>query len=148
MIEEQAEVTAIEGPYAWVTCRAQQDCARCAEGKGCGGGILGRWLGDRLHRVRVTYQGDLGIGDCVVIGLDERVLFSLALLVYGLPLVLMFVGAALGHGWIGGDVAAGVGMLVGLSVGFAWVHGFSRKMRLVRQFQPMVMRRVFSAESK
>ncbi len=148
MLEEQAEVTAIDGPHAWVACRAQQDCVRCAEGKGCGGGILGRWLGDRLHRVRVTFQGDLRVGDCVIIGLDERVLFSLALLVYGLPLVLLFVGAVLGNWWFGGDAATGLGMLVGLSAGFAWVHGFSRKMRQVRHFQPTVMRRVFSAESK
>lgn len=148
MLEEQAEVTEIDGETAWVACRAQQDCLRCAEGRGCGGGLLGKWLGDRLHRVQVNHFGDIRVGDCVVIGLDERLLVALALRVYGLPLVLMLAGAALGSVIGTGDAAVGLGMAAGLAAGFAWLQLFSRKIGAVRRFRPSVVRRVVPAESE
>lgn len=148
MLEEQAEVTVVDGGLAWVACRAQQDCARCAAGKGCGGGLLGRWLGDRLHRVLVVHDGGVQAGDCVVIGLDERALVLMAALVYGVPLLFMFSGGALAHALYGADAATGLGMAAGLGLGFAWLAAFSRKIRRHRRFQPRVMRRVTAAESR
>lgn len=142
MIEEQAEVTAIDADGAWVACRAQAGCARCAEGRGCGGGLLGRWLGDRLHRVYVIHQGGLAVGDCVVIGLDERAVLRAALLVYGVPLGALLAGAWLGHVLYASDLAALAGAALGLLVGFGWVRAFSRKIRRHRGFQPAVLRRV------
>ena len=147
MLEEQGEVTVVDGDFAWVACRAQVDCARCARGEGCGGGILGRWLGDRLHRVRVLHDGAAGVGDCVVIGIDERALAQAALLIYGVPLVAMLGGAILGQSWYGTDVAAGIGLLGGLAAGFAWLAGFSRKIRRHRRLQPRIIRRVGVVES-
>lgn len=142
MIEEQAEVTDIDGVHAWVSCRAQQGCARCAAGNGCGGGVLGRWLGDRLHRVRVVHQGGIAVGDCVVIGLDERVLLRAAAAVYGVPLAALLVGASAGQALYGTDAAALAGAAAGFAAGFAWVHVFSRKMARYKRFQPAVLRRV------
>lgn len=140
-------VTVVDGDFAWVACRAQVDCARCARGEGCGGGVLGRWLGDRLHRVRVIHDGTAAVGDCVVIGIDERALAHVAALIYGVPLVAMLVGAIVGHAWFGTDVAAGIGLLLGLAAGFAWLSGFSRKIRRHRRFQPRIIRRVGAVES-
>lgn len=141
MIEEQAEVTAVEGSHAWVACRAQQGCARCAAGNGCGGGLLGRWLGDRLHRVRVVHAGGIAVGDCVVIGLDERALLRLAAAVYGIPLAALIGGAVAAEALYGTDSAALAGAAAGLAGGFAWVRAFSRKMSANRRFQPAVLRR-------
>jgi sigma-E factor negative regulatory protein RseC len=141
VIEEQGEVLAVDDAHAWVACRAQQDCARCAEGRGCGGGLLGRLLGDRLYRVRAIHDGGISEGDCVVIGLDERVLVRAAAAVYGVPLVLMVAGAVAGQSVYGADLAALAGAGAGLAVGFAWVRAFSRKMLAHRQFQPAVLRR-------
>lgn len=142
MIEEQAEVTGVDGFHAWVACRAQQDCARCAAGQGCGGGILGRWLGDRLHRVRAVHDGGVRVGDCVVIGVDERVILFAALLVYGVPLAALLAGALLGQLLAGHDAGALAGLLAGLLGGFLWVRYFSRKMPVQRWSQPAVLRRV------
>ncbi len=148
MVEEQAEVTALDGSHAWVSCRAQAGCARCAEGRGCGGGVIGRWLGDRLHRVRVLHDGGIAVGDCVVIGIDERVLVYAAATVYGIPLTGLFLGAGLAQWWYRTDVAAMAGALLGLAAGFAAVRTISRRMRTQRLFEPAVLRRSVSAESK
>lgn len=141
MIEEQAEVTEVNGGYAWVACRAQQDCARCATGNGCGGGLLGRWLGDRLHRVRVTHDGSVRVGECVVIGVDERVVLHAAAVVYGVPLVALGVGALAGEAVFASDAGAFGGLVAGLAAGFLWVRSFSRKIPVQRWFQPAVLRR-------
>lgn len=146
-MEEQGEVTVVDGDFAWVACRAQVDCARCARGEGCGGGVLGRWLGDRLHRVRVVSDGGVGVGDCVVIGIDERALAESAMLIYGVPLLAMLTGAVIGDAWGASDAAAGVGLLAGLAAGFAWLAGFSRKIRHHRRYQPRIIRRVGVVES-
>src|SRR5690606_6291282 len=119
-------------------CRAQQDCARCAAGEGCGGGILGRWLGDRLHRVRVAHDGASRPGDCVVIAVSERALFLAAAIVYGVPLAAALAGAIVGRWAGGGDGAAFAGLLVGLAAGFLWVRAFSRKIPVQRWFQPAI----------
>ena len=141
MIEEQAEVIELDGAHAWVACRAQQDCTRCAEGRGCGGGVLGRWLGDRLHRVRAVHDGRARVGDCVVIGVDPRVVLFAALLIYGAPLAALRVGAVVGAQLTGTDAGAFGGLVVGLAAGFLWVRGFSRKIPVQRWFEPAILRR-------
>ncbi|MEX0900198.1 MAG: SoxR reducing system RseC family protein [Gammaproteobacteria bacterium] len=141
MIEEQAEVTEVDGQYAWVACRAQQDCARCAAGQGCGGGLLGRWLGNRLQRVRVTHDGSVRVGECVVIGVDDRVVLRAAAIVYGVPLVALGAGALIGEAVSGSDAGAFGGLVMGLAAGFLWVRSFSRKIPVQRWFQPAVLRR-------
>lgn len=141
MIEERGEVTAVDGGFAWVACRAQQDCARCAAGQGCGGGILGRWLADRLHRVRVVHDGSARVGECVVIAVSERALFLAAALVYGVPLATALAGAVAGRMVSGTEVAAFAGLVLGLGAGFLWVRAFSRKIPVQRWFQPAIVRR-------
>ena len=54
MITETGRVLQVEGEWALVACRRQVECARCAAGRGCGGGVLGKLLGDRLHHVRAA----------------------------------------------------------------------------------------------
>lgn len=148
MIEEQAEVTAIDGRHAWVSCRSRVDCRRCAEGRGCGGGLIGRWLGDRLHEVRVGHDGGIEVGDCVVIGVDERALLYATVVVYGVPLAGMLAGALAGDRWLGGDLGALAGAGAGLAIGFTWMRAFSRKMRSRRLFEPTVLRRAVNAGSE
>ena len=75
MLLETGRVEVVQEQFAWVACAARSDCQRCREGKGCGGGLLGRLLGDRLHRVRACHDGRaLQTGDRVELGLAETAL--------------------------------------------------------------------------
>jgi glycosyltransferase involved in cell wall biosynthesis len=78
-----------EEVVAWVACQRQVECQRCAEGRGCGGGVLGRLLGDRLHKIRAA-TGSVAVapGDQVLIGLGEDVVLRAAAAVYLVPLLL------------------------------------------------------------
>ena len=102
MIIERGKVSHLENGVAWVDCQSRSACERCARGQGCGGGVLGALLGDRLHQVQAS-AGDheLKVGDQVELGIAEISLVSGAFLVYLLPLAGLFAGA-LGSGYLVG----------------------------------------------
>lgn len=148
MIEEPATVLRVAGDAAWVRCEREAGCARCAEGRGCGGGLLGRLLGDRLREIRVLRQpADLQAGERVILALDEGVLLRGAFLVYLLPLLCLGLGAGLAawaaSAWLPTAVrepAAVAGALAGLAAGFAWAR--LRVSRAdTRDFEPRILAR-------
>jgi len=147
MITETGRVIGVEGEWAWVACKRQVECARCAEGRGCGGGVLGRLLGDRLHEVRVA-KGSVTVapGDRVLIGLGEDAVMRAAAAVYLLPLVTALGGgvaaSALGGG---GELPAILGAAAGLVAGLAWARGYSRRHADGSALQPVILRRTEEA---
>lgn len=145
MLRESGRVESVHSGFAWVVCAAQLDCKRCAEGRGCGGGLLGRLLGDRLHRVRATSQvQNLAAGDRVELSLSELALVTGASQAYGLPL-LGFIGLPLAAFWlfgISGDflllLTGLAGLLLGVLLARRLATGSSRGSR----FQPVITRRL------
>lgn len=147
MITETGRVLEVEGDWAWVACRRQVECARCAEGRGCGGGVLGRLLGDRLHKVRAA-TGSVAVtpGDQVLIGLGEDVVLRAAAAVYLVPLLLALAGGAVATGLTaGGDLAAIIGAACGLVLGLGWARGYSRRSAADASFNPVILRRTDGA---
>lgn len=140
MIVERGKVSQLEGGIAWVDCQSSAACERCARGQGCGGGVLGALLGDRLRRVQALVgQHDLRVGDQVELGIAEASLLSGAFLVYLLPLAGLFVGA-LGMGLLAGfgqDTMTVMGGAAGLVAGSV----FSRRLQVNEsgRFQPVIL---------
>jgi sigma-E factor negative regulatory protein RseC len=147
LITETGRVLEVEGDWAWVACRRQVECARCAEGRGCGGGVLGRLLGDRLHKVRAaTGTVTVAAGDQVLIGLGEEVVLRAAAAVYLVPLVLALAGAVAATALVdGGDLAAFAGAAAGLLLGLRWARGYSRRHAADASLQPVILRRANEA---
>lgn len=143
MITETGHVLEVEEGHAWVACRRQVECARCARGEGCGGGVIGKMLGDRLHRVRAATGGLLvAPGDRVRIGLDEDAVMRAAFVVYLLPLAAAVLAGSIAWSVLGGDAAAALGALAGLAGGLAWARGYSRRHEHDPRYQPVVLERV------
>lgn len=144
MITEPATVVRVGDDAVWVRCEAQQDCRRCAEGRGCGGGILGRLLGDRLRLVRAGRSGmDLRVGDGVVIALAESALLRASFVMYLAPLLAMIAGAMLFR-WLAGtgDLWAIGGGVSGLVVGLWHARRFGRLHRSDSRYHPSVIGRL------
>ena len=140
MIVERGKVSHLEGDIAWVECQSSSACERCARGQGCGGGVLGALLGDRLHRVQAS-AGDheLKVGDQVELGMAETSLLSGAFVVYLMPLAGLLLGAlAIGY-LVGFDndamtVMGGAGGLVAASLWSRRLHVKDKK-----SFQPEIL---------
>lgn len=92
MLVERGVVTDISGEIVTVQCRSRMDCQRCADGKGCGGGILARWLGDRQFQIQARFDHEEQIpkiGHQIEIALPANRIVQLAAIIYGLPLLLV-----------------------------------------------------------
>ena len=145
MLRESGRVESVHDGFVWVVCAAQLDCKRCAEGRGCGGGLLGRLLGDRLHRVRaLTRDQDLNAGDRVELSLSEAALLQGAFQVYGMPL-MGFLGLPLVAFWLFGisdDFALLAAGIAGLVLGVVLARRFAAASASGRGFQPAITRRL------
>ena len=145
MIREHARVLRSESGRAWVAPRSVADCERCARGQGCGGGVLGRLVGDRLREVEVDPNGhELAAGDRVVLGLSEPVLLKASLVAYLLPLACLFAGALLGRflaPWEG-DAAELMGAGAGLALGIGLARRLGAPAQQASAWQPKVVARL------
>ncbi|MDX1442446.1 MAG: SoxR reducing system RseC family protein [Gammaproteobacteria bacterium] len=130
---------------AWLRCESQAGCQRCAEGRGCGGGIFSRLLGDRLQEIPVNVTEPVAPDDWVMVGLEPVAVQNAAFLMYGLPLALLLVGAIAGD-WIGGDLPALLGSASGLVAGFALARYWSGQGGRGHRYQPVMLRRLEPGE--
>ena len=151
MIEEQATVLACEGAFALVETQRQTTCGDCSARSGCGTAALARFFGSRHSTIRVRNNLDARPGDRVVIGLDEAAVGRASLLLYGLPIAGLIIGALLGHQTADGlgsaiqELASIVLGLLGLSLGLLVVRRLAAGVTGNRRYQAVLLRRSSAA---
>lgn len=96
MIEQSVLVVETGAGYVRVRAQNQSECARCAEGKGCGGATFARLFGDKITELAVPCDETFEVGDRVQLGVDESFLVRASLRQYGLPLFMVLLLALLG----------------------------------------------------
>lgn len=117
MLEETGRVVAVNGHYAVIEIQKRSACGHCHSGDSCGTSVLAGLFSN--HRQKVTLENHLNLseGDQVVIGINETVLLSTAVMAYMLPLLLM-IGLAVISNLSGmGDGFSFVSSMVGLFAG-------------------------------
>jgi sigma-E factor negative regulatory protein RseC len=95
MIKEKATVIRLFGDLAEVQMQRQSTCSHCEMSRGCGTGAIGRLLGKRSKPVEIKVDQDLKPGDQVEIGLPDKAFLRAGLLIYGTPLLGLFIGLVL-----------------------------------------------------
>lgn len=119
MITETGKVVAVSGDRVWVQTIRTSACESCSARNGCGQRALAGVSGGRANQVLVPNSLGARVGDEVTVAISESALLGASLLVYGLPLILMVLGAVFGHQFSGGDDAAAMlGAAAGLAAGF------------------------------
>lgn len=117
MLEETGQVVAIEGRYAVIETQRRSACGQCHVGDDCGTSVLAGLFSKRRNRVRLKNHLNLSVGDVAVIGINESVLLSTAVLAYMLPLVLMILLAMFASLAGLGDNISFIASMLGLFVG-------------------------------
>jgi len=153
MIEEQAQVIALENNDVWVETQRRSACGQCAANKGCGTATLAKVLGNKRSRVRTLnpQATPVVVGDAVIIGINEQALVRGSLAVYTVPLLMLFVFGFLGQLlsaqllMANQDILPIVLGLSGLLLGFVWVRRFTRVIGDDVRYQPVLLRRVSGA---
>lgn len=146
MLTETARVVAVETESLWVETIRRSTCGTCAAQKGCGHGLLNTVTDGKRSYIRVL-PGKLRTAECrvddqVLISIPEEVILRGSLIAYVLPLICMMTGAAGAAGIMPAqqDIAAALGALAGLVLGFGLVrwHGVSH--RHDPGFQPVLLK--------
>ena len=155
MIEEHAQVVALNAEGVWVETQRRTACGQCSANKGCGTATLAKVLGNKRSRVRALNPKatSVAVGDEVIIGIDEQALVRGSLAVYTVPLLSLFVfgllGQLLGTQLLFGDSEwLSIGFsLFGLVLGFAWVRRFTGRIASDERYQPVLLRSVLPVVS-
>lgn len=148
MIEETARIVEMGDGFVWVETQRRTTCGNCAVNKGCGTAVLSKVLGRYRTRIKALNSLSVAIGDEVVIGIRENALLLGSLAVYMLPLVSMLLAGFLGevlavNAGIEGDWPGITAGLTGLFLGFVWLRKFSKKISADKDYQPVVLRKLF-----
>ncbi|WP_430459612.1 SoxR reducing system RseC family protein [Thalassolituus sp. LLYu03] len=114
MSQEIVRIIEVADGGVWVEAVQRSACGSCNARSGCGQHSLSK-LG-RPMRLWVPGGEGLKAGQDVVLEMPSGSLALSALLLYGLPLLGLIVGATLGQK--GGDLMSGLGAVAGLSAGF------------------------------
>jgi len=147
MIEEQAEVTRVNGSEVWVETQRRSACGSCSASGGCGTSVLAKVLGNRSRPMRVVCSVEVAQGDQVVIAINDAALVRGSLAVYLVPLLGILLGALLGEWWaeqLGAtsELYAILGAIVGIGLGLLWLRRFTQRISNDLDYQPVVLRRI------
>lgn len=117
-LEVAARVEAVDAQAVQVRAQPRLGCVACAEGRGCGGGVLGKLLEKRREALRLPAPSfACAPQQTVWLRLPASTLNQLALWTWGLPsLVLLLVALVLQQwpDWRGGLLTV---LLAGLAYG-------------------------------
>ena len=100
MLIEQGTIVEIADSELVVQVIQQSTCGSCAAQKGCGQGVLAKYLsGSQFVRVTLKHRPatDFHVGEQVELGVEESAMLRAAFLVYLVPLLLLIAGATLGN---------------------------------------------------
>lgn len=145
MLVETGRVVAVDQQGLWVETIRQSTCGSCAAQKGCGHGVINRLADGRSGIVRVL-PGAVDVGHCSVddqvrISIPEEVILRGSMVVYMVPLMAMLAGAATASSlWpASADLAAALGAVAGLGLGFALVRWHAWQHRDDSDLQPTLL---------
>ncbi len=144
MIEERAVILSLENQFDQSTATLEIErktaCGLCGKTRGCGNSIWGKLFAHQSTAFKAQNRINAKVGDSVIVGINESALLKSAMLLYMLPLATMLIGAILAKQVNNTDVAAMLGAVLGLAVGFLWVKGHTESSRYFLQQQPVILR--------
>lgn len=143
MIEARARVSRVGDQVAWVRPLGAEHCARCQEGRGCGGGMINRLVSDRRPEIEVSLRRfHPQAGDTVVIGVEEGALVRAALAAYAIPLIGLVTAGCFAHLLLDAhDLLVAAFGLLGLVGGFTITRVVSQRTAALPDARPVVLRR-------
>lgn len=103
MLEQTATVIEVQGDRLLLEVIPESSCKACSMNKGCGTSVLSKSVGRKVVQFELDNTLAAERGDRVVLGVPENAVISGSLLVYLLPLVLMFIVALIADQTIASD---------------------------------------------
>ena len=99
MIEEQAVVIKASKDRVTLEVVRSQPCGLCGQVRGCGNSIWGKIFSHQSGHIETRNNLNAKLGDTVILGIDETLMLKSSLMLYGVPLLAMFLGMIIAHGF-------------------------------------------------
>lgn len=152
MIEEQVVVTSLTPEGAWIEGVQQSACGSCSAKAGCGQHALsqlGRKVSLWLPNEGFDKDGrgesvSLRVGQQIVVGLPEGAILRSTLVLYGVPLFTLVIGAVLGN-VLGGELGSIILSVLSIFLGFQIARKWSDQNK--SHWQPRYIRACDSSSS-
>jgi len=97
LVWQLAEVVEDDQGSRWARFSSLTACERCLAGEGCGAGVFSRLFSRHQARLPLPPDSRLRPGQRIRVGISTSELLLMAFLLYGLPLIGFFIGAAVFH---------------------------------------------------
>lgn len=142
MLEEVATVTAYN-PDGWVTVEIElkSACNHCSSSENCGTSTVAKAFSVKRQRFSLMSEKPCEVGDLLKLALPESVIIKAALLVYIVPLMGLFIGAAVGI-WLGDllNVNSDYSSMIFAAIGglSAWFAGKQQATKLEKSSTPVI----------
>jgi sigma-E factor negative regulatory protein RseC len=117
-------------------------CKRCAQGKGCGAGLLAGQPQERRVSAVLIDGLEVHSGDTVSLELAPRNLLQAASIVYGYPLTGAVLAALVAFSLGLGDLAAAGSALAGIVAGVMLARQRLSNMQCLRSLTPVVVEKL------
>ena len=143
MIQENAIVISIDKDVASLEIIRNKPCGLCGQSRGCGISIWGRLFGHRPNIFKAQNTVNASVDQIVVVGVEESALLWSSFAVYGIPLVLLILGAIFGStvfsNALHADRNTAFGALLGLFIGYLWLKGHNQGSTLDARYRPVIL---------
>jgi len=142
MLEEAGRVVAVDELGIWVEANRTSSCQSCTASKGCGQKALVEYASRRSSDLRVENPSGLAVqvGDRVTVGIREGSFLKASLLIYTLPLLMLFFGGYLGSLQGESELPAIFGSSLGLLLGLLLVRSLGQRLGRSCQYQPVLLK--------
>jgi sigma-E factor negative regulatory protein RseC len=139
LAEQTAIVNHVDGDLAYLKANSNAGCGSCSSKLSCGSTSLFSFTPNNY--LKVTNTLDLRAGDSVIVSIpSEKLLFG-TVLVYLLPLFVLFGFAIVGKLLLGESASILLG-LVGLFLSLIFVKKFIAQKNIRPQFEPVIQRKI------
>lgn len=144
MLEENGRVVRIESDTVWVEMIKQSACSSCSAQKGCGQSLLAKVGDGKRLEIQVDNPQHLEVvlNDEITLGVGERSFLTASLLVYLLPLAIMFSASAILQLSDFDEPQVILGAFLGLAAGFGLTRFVSGLLAQNCSYRPVLLRRV------
>jgi len=123
MIEEQAIVIKASKESVTLEVVRSKPCGLCGQVRGCGNSIWGKIFSHQSGHIETRNNLNAKLGDIVILGIDETLMLKSSLMLYGVPLLLMFLGMVIANSFAKEmtELYTLVGAVLGLSLGVVMI---------------------------
>jgi len=123
MIEEQAIVIKASKESVTLEVVRSKPCGLCGQVRGCGNSIWGKIFSHQSGHIQTRNNLNAKLGDIVILGIDETLMLKSSLMLYGVPLLLMFLGMVIANSFAKEmtELYTLVGAVLGLSLGVVMI---------------------------